>query len=314
MPTQSNWKRGLSLSLFATFLWALLPIGLKGLLDAMDSFTITWYRFVSAALVIGLFVVIKWRTFHINRLRGTILVLMLIAIFGLTFNYVCFLLGLEATTPSSTEVMIQLAPILLLLGSLVIFKETFNVFQWMGVAVFIVGLGLFFNHRWAEIFNEVGQYRIGFLWIIAASIFWAAYALTQKQLLKHITASHTMFYVYFVGTIILLPFSQPTLALELNWLTGSLLLFGCLNTLFAYSSFAEALACWEASRVSAVLTLTPLLTILFMQVIHFYFPAYTEAEPLNSLSIVGAVLVVVGSAFAALAKSKNKTTQEVAVS
>jgi drug/metabolite transporter (DMT)-like permease len=85
---------------------------------------------------------------------------------------------------------------------------------------------------------------------------------------------------------------------NLHWL---LLIFCCLNTVVAYGAFAEALHHWEASKVSAVLAVTPLFTILFANLVGWLFPAYLSAQQLNLWSWLGAALVVVGSALTALA-------------
>ena len=302
MPTTyTRWKLGFTLSLMTAVLWGLLPIALKGLLEVMDAVTITWYRFVSAAIVLALLLLLKLGFPKLKLLRGRILVLVIICIVGLTYNYVCYLLGLKATTPSSAQVMIQLAPMLLLIGGLVIFKENFSRWQWLGLSIFIVGIGCFFNHRWAEVFHSFDTYTIGILWVVLAAVLWAAYALTQKTLLSKFTSFEIMFFIYGVGSFILLPNASPSQIADLNAVAIGLLIFCCLNTLFAYGAFAEALAHWEASRVSAVLSMTPLLTIVFMHLTHHFFANYKDLEPLNTLSIAGAILVVIGSMLTALA-------------
>ena len=74
----------------------------------------------------------------------------------------------------------------------------------------------------------------------------------------------------------------------------------------AYGAFAEALEHWEASRVSATLAITPLLTLMFMQITNYILPESIDIEPLNTLSIIGAVILVIGSSVTALSKSRSK--------
>ena len=57
---------------------------------------------------------------------------------------------------------------------------------------------------------------------------------------------------------------------------------------------------WEASRVSAVITVTPLLTLFFVFVSNVFFPGFIQTEPLDWLNWLGAVLVVSGSTLAAM--------------
>ena len=52
--TTGHWKKGLYLSLTTATLWGMLPIALKGLLDTIDSVTITWYRFFVSVILVGL--------------------------------------------------------------------------------------------------------------------------------------------------------------------------------------------------------------------------------------------------------------------
>ncbi len=302
--TSGRWQLGLLLTLITAFCWGLLPIALKGLLSEMDAVTVTWYRFASAAVLIALYLLWKRRVPTLRKLRGLTLLLMVIAILGLCGNYVSYLLGLDHITPSSAQVIIQLAPMFMLLGGLVFFREQFTGRQWLGFASFVTGLVLFFNQRFGEILGGLGNYSIGLLWMLVAAVIWAAYALAQKQLLKDYASDQIMLMIYMVCVPILLPWSAPGDVTGLSALGWGLLAFSCLNTLVAYSCFAEALAHWEASRVSAVLAITPLLTIAFMFITNSLFPGYSPLEPMNALSILGATMVVVGSIMTALPRRR----------
>ncbi len=85
-----------------------------------------------------------------------------------------------------------------------------------------------------------------------------------------------------------------------------MLLLCSLNTLVAYGAFAEALEHWEASRVSAVLALTPILTLGSVWAVSFLMPTLIAAERLTVLGVVGAVLVVSGSISIALGKNRSE--------
>ena len=105
------------------------------------------------------------------------------------------------------------------------------------------------------------------------------------------------------GWSLLTPWAHPLEALDLSPLQGWLLLACCLNTLVAYGAFAEALAHWEASRVSATLAITPLVTFASVALAASLWPEFVLPEDLNGLAYVGALLVVSGSALTALAPS-----------
>ena len=48
-----RWRRGLMLALVTAACWATLPVALKLTLEQVDPITLTWFRFVFAACVIG---------------------------------------------------------------------------------------------------------------------------------------------------------------------------------------------------------------------------------------------------------------------
>ena len=96
---------------------------------------------------------------------------------------------------------------------------------------------------------------------------------------------------------------------SLHPLTGPLALDGkhwvavlycAINTIGAYGAFAEALAHWEASRVSAILALTPLLTVATVSAFAAFVPGLIAPERIGAIGWIGALAVVGGSAAVSL--------------
>ncbi|MDF3935942.1 DMT family transporter [Pseudomonas citronellolis] len=301
--TSGRWQFGLFLSLVTAVLWGILPIKLKEVLKVMDPITVTWFRLVVSGGLLLLWLAARRQLPRFRPLgrRGGGLVLL--AVLGLTGNYVFYLVGLRQLTPGTTQLVIQIAPILMLLGSLFVFKESFSVGQAVGLAILLGGFGLFFNQRLEELFGSLGEYTTGVLIVVLAAFVWTFYGLAQKQLLTQWSSVQVMMVIYLGCALLLSPWAQPQQLLQLSPLQTWLLLACCLNTLVAYGAFAEALAHWEASRVSATLALTPLVTIAAMAVAAWLWPAHLHPEDLNGLAYLGALLVVCGSALTALAPS-----------
>lgn len=292
---------GFSLALTTAVLWGMLPIALKIVLTDLTANTITWVRFLAAALFVA-FVLYKHQSLPtLNKLQGKPLKLMVIAVLGLLSNYILYLVGLSKLTAETAQVVIQLAPFLMMLGGIFIFKEHMLFWQRVGAVLLVVGLLLFFNDRLVGLLTQFGQDSYGVLLVVIAAITWAAYALAQKQLLLTYNSQQIMLFIYVAGALCFFPLADWQPIAEMSWLHLGLLLFCCLNTIVAYGSFAEALQHWEASKVSAVLAVTPLLTILFANLVSWLWPDAPAAQPLNAWSIIGACIVVVGSAVTALA-------------
>jgi len=232
---------------------------------------------------------------------------MLIAITGICANYLLYLIGLQLTSPSIAQVVIQLAPLLVILGGIVLFREKMNRTQALGVAVVIIGLLVFFNERLPELFSAEGANGKGVLIIIVAAIVWAAYALAQKQLLKVYSSQAIMLMLYSLATLVFLAPSHVTSITSLSSLGWAMLIFCSANTLIAYGCFAEALQQWQASRVSAVLAMAPLITLFTITLIGWLAPEIALDDHIDGLSILGALMVVLGSAACATGGIRRKS-------
>ena len=303
--TSGRWKLGFLLALVTALLWGFLPISLKFLLTSSDVYTITWFRFLLAAACLFVYLVIRRELPRLTQLKLGTYGLFSLAVVGLCINYLCYMLGLERLSPTSTQVAIQLAPILFSLGGLIIFKEQFNTGQWFGFAAVIVGLLLFFHNNLSGLFEGdlfegdwsggTSRESTGLLFMVISAVSWAIYALAQKQLLLKFSSLQILFVIFVFNCLFFLPPSDLSPIADLNGMGWFFLLFCGFATLIAYSCFAEALAHLEASKVSAVIAMVPLFTLIAMQIMDTLFHGFIEAESFTWVSMVGAVTVVVGS-------------------
>jgi len=300
--TTGRWRLGLALTLVTTLSWGVLPIALKIMLGVMDAVTVTWYRFLIASVLLFSILIHRKRISGFERLKGKRIGLFLLAAVGLAGNYVVYLWGLRHLTPSTAQVVVQLAPMLLLIGGVFVFHEHFQPLQWAGFAVFFLGMVLFFNQKLEEIVLHRTAYSVGVGLVVGSALLWTMYAMVQKQLLKAFSSESIMLLLYVTSALLLLPGTQPSTLFRLDATHLLVLAFCGLNTLIAYGSFAEALDHWEASRVSAVLTLIPLITVVATKAASGWWPHLVAPERLNTLNLLGALLVVSGSMLCALRK------------
>jgi drug/metabolite transporter (DMT)-like permease len=236
---------GIGLSVTTAACWATLPIALKLMLEALDPITLTWFRFLVAAVLTGGWLALRGRLVGYGALGARGWTMLAVAAAMLVGNYVFYLLGVQHTTPGNAQLIIQLL-------------------------------------------------------VVLAAVVWAAYALAQKQLLVKLGSMRILAFIYAAAALALWPFANPSTLASLDALQWALLAFCALNTVVAYGAFAEALAHWEASRVSAVLATTPLLCLAAVAAVHALWPASLAPEPIAALGWLGAVLVVAGSACVSL--------------
>lgn len=307
-----NWRLGLGLSLVTVILWGLVPVAIAIVLKTIDPYTINWFRFLTAFILLGIHLFRQNNLPKSSKLTSIPLYLWAIAILGLLGNYIFFVLGLKATSPSHAEVLIQLAGVFLSLGGLVIFRERYTRSQWLGVGILLAGFMGFFAEQFKAIASHfVGKDLIGgSIMLVIAALTWAAYALVQKQLLTKLESAHIMWVIYGACCLLFWPLARPSSLGQLDSIGWSALIFCGLNTVVAYGAFAESLQHWEASRVSAILALAPIFTIVSMAIIEAIAPNIVTPERITLLGLCGAILVVAGSMSIALGRESGIGNRE----
>lgn len=304
--TTGEWKLGALLAAATMLLWSSLPVALKIALESMDPYTLTWYRFLAAGLVSGAWLVGSGRVRRYRGVSRTGWILLGVAALALTSNYVFYLLGLARTSPGNIQVIIQFGPVFLALGAMLIYGERYTRTQWAGFLALLTGLGIFFRDQIAALAGDIGTYAGGVGLIILAAAVWAAYALAQKQILSELSSPLIMLFIYAAAVVLLAPLSDPSQLWSLDWVHGLAVAYCAFNTLAAYAAFSEALNHWEASRVGAILALTPLGTLLVVELLSGVWPDYVEPETISLLGIAGAVIVVGGSMTTSLGSRRRR--------
>ena len=296
--TQENWKKGLVLSLIAVLFWSMLPVALKLSMAATDAMTLTWFRFLTAGVFTAIVIVSRNKLREFKRLSSLQWVWLCLAAVMLIGNYVLFLIGMEMTSPANAQVFIQLAPLLMALGGVLIFKESFSRFQMLGVVAIILGLSLFFHDQIKQIISS--DYTLGIWVLFAAALTWAIYALIQKKLTQVLSSQSILCFIYVLATVVLFFWSDLDNQASISSMHWWAIAYACISTVIAYGVFAEALNHWHASRVGMVLALIPVTTLLFINTFAHFFPELLAAEKIEAIGYLGMVCIVLGSMSASL--------------
>lgn len=305
MTTESIAHRpwlGFGLAFCTALLWGVLPIFIKLALVVADSATITSYRFLVAAAFVGLMLMFTRSRPAKSPLGNKRWALVIVTSVLLVLNYVANVEALLFINPEFVQVLMQLAPFLLMVGGVVFFKERFSRLQMLGACALLIGLVLFFNQSIARGVDITEGELIGIAITVFAAICWAVYALLQKPLLRHLNAGQLTFWIYILGGVMLLPFASMSVITQMNALQLGALLFCCANTLLAYGAFTYALGIWQASKVGAVIALAPLFTLLSTEWAVNTWPNVFVSSELNLLAFVGAGFVIAGSMLASLGR------------
>lgn len=292
---------GIALALTTAMFWGALPIAMKQVLDVMEPMTVVWYRFSIAGIGLGIILMLRRQLPPLKVFRHRRwLILLAIATCGLLGNFVFFSSSLQYLSPTTSQVIGQLSPVGMMFASVLILKERMRVTQVVGAAILVCGLVLFFNTSLIEIFTRMTDYTLGVLLGVCAAAVWISYGVAQKILLRRLASQQILLLLYLLCALALLPFARPEVVFQLSgWQLGCLLFCG-VNTLVGYGALAEAMARWQAAQVSAIVTLTPLFTLLFSDLLALLWPGLFAAPTLNFIGYSGAFVVVVGAMFSAV--------------
>jgi drug/metabolite transporter (DMT)-like permease len=301
---QVSGRRGLGLALTLTTvsLWSVLPMGLRIALGGLDAATLTWSRFLCAAVFMSVLLTAQGGLPPLRGFTRRDWTLVAIAIVFLCANYLLYVLGLERTNAGTAQVVIQLAPLLLAVGGVWVYGERLGVPQWLGFATMVAGFVLFSYEQISHLVGVLDRYYTGLACIVVAAIAWAVYGLAQKQLLDRMRSPQVLLCLYVGGAVLFAPLADPARFTRLTGIELAAFVFCVANMLASYGAFAEALNHLEASRVSAVLALVPLSTLAAIWAARHVMPTLVAPEPLTPLAVLGATLVVAGSLAAALGR------------
>ncbi len=285
---------------FAAIQWATQPVMLKILVRSLDVYTIGWIRFLTAALVLAPFVIRRQGISAVSRLRGWPLALLVLCVVGLNANYLTFMASLQFVSPGAAQVLVQLGPMLVLVGGLLIYGESFSRLQWVGFGILVTGLFLFCSPRLGELTDAFEPYGVELLLLLVSALMWSVYMLTQKQLLNYLLPESILFVIFAAGALALLPVARPADLAALDPKLLALLGVSCLMTVASYLSYAMAVEHLEMSRIGIVIALSPLVTIAMALLFATVLPTLMRPEQLTPASTTGAVMVVAGSILGAL--------------
>jgi drug/metabolite transporter (DMT)-like permease len=272
--------------------WAVLAIALKFALHKFSSGTIVWTRMVIAFGFL-LFVFGVWRRDWLAilkrpRLSGVVAGALIAC------NYYGFMKGIELTSASNAQIMIQVAPMSLAVASIFLFNEVPSVLQAFGLMTALAGFGFFYWDQILVSVSDLERFQTGNLWLMFAAFTWTGFALIQKKLFKVYKPQQFNLLIYLVSAVLLAPLNEWGELPTIGWADFALIMFLSLNTVVAYGALSEALNRVPANQVSVIIAVNPLLTLLIMTYLAWIKVQWIAAEPIHWRGALGAVLVVIG--------------------
>ena len=299
--------KGALYAIFTASLWGFMAIVLKVITSELSPVTVVWFRFAIAFVVLGIWTLIFRKADFRIFLRPPFL-LIVTAIF-LAMNYLGFIAGIKYVSPSSSQVFIQIAPVSFALSGIIIFREHVNWKHIVGFILVLSGIGLFYSEQLRELAAGGEHFTRGMLLVLGGGLSWAVFATLQKSLLSKISPNQLNLFIYGACALALAPMVKFGQLYGLPAAHWYLLIYLGLNTVLAYGSLAMAIKLTEATRVSVIITLNPIITFVTMAILSKMEVSWIEAETFSLLSLFGA-LTVLGGAILVISAGWKKTTSK----
>ena len=297
-------KKGLIYAGITAFFWGFLAIFIKMAVAQVTPQTLVWFRFVVAFIILLAFFVI-YRPKDLSILIRPPWLLILTA--GvLALNYFGFANGVKYTSPNNAQVFIQSGAMLLAVAGVVVFKEKLTRSQLLGYGVAGAGFYLFYSDQIEGFGNGQSEYIKGVIWTLIGGVSWTLYAVLQKFLVRDHPTQKLNLFIFGFCTLLYLPTTDFSFHLEASWTIWVLLIFLGLNTLIAYGCLAEALKYAEATKISVIITLNPIITFVTTGIFTAFHIPWIDPEYFTVKSILGAAFVISGVIMVILKKSGKR--------
>lgn len=242
--------------------WGLSFIATKQLLTEISPETIIVMRLLLAIGLLALIIIYRKISFRIDKENvKKIFVLSAVAVFHLWIQ----ITGLKFTSASNTGWIIGTAPIFMAILGYFYFKEKLSLSKISGIVIafagliFLIGKG---NPLEVDLIKNIGD------WLVLLSSFtWGVYSIINKKISLDFSPLKTIFYLFIIMLILILPFNinkQNIVSIinlsSLGWF--NILFLGLLCSGVSYVIWAYLLKEMSSVKVGAYLYIEPFITFI----------------------------------------------------
>ncbi len=276
------------LMLLATVSWAANMVALKDALQGLTPLALVQIRVLGAALLFAV-IFAGWRGHPPLKLaRGEWRVMLLLALYGVTFNQLFFVGGLSRTSVAHAGLIVALGPVVVLVLACLLGMESLTAIKVVGMLVSFGGVAILTA---GKVRQQASAYWKGDLIVLAASVVFAFYTIQVKKVADRYDPITLNAVTYAIGAVLVMPFAAPALLKArwdvlkspVLWPVAYVIVFG---SVVPYTIYAFAMTELSASRVAAFSYLQP--------VIASALGLWLLAERLTWSVVMGGVLILLG--------------------
>jgi drug/metabolite transporter (DMT)-like permease len=284
----ADWSTTDLLMLLMVTVWAVNYSVVKICFNYFTPLGLNALRFGLSTLVLVSFLLSRGENLRVARrdLPG----FLFMGVIGHGIYQMFFINGLSRTTASNTSLLLATMPIFVALIAHVTHLERLRPLAWGGVFISFLGIVLLIGKS-PDALMAGGAGLLGDLFVLVASVLWAAYSIVSKPLLARYSPIKVTALQMLIGEPVLLFFGLPSLIAQ-NWSSvslgawGGVLFSSVIATAMAYVIWSTGVKKSGNTRTAVFTYLTPVLTVVIA--------AITLGDRLSVLQTVGALVVLAG--------------------
>lgn len=265
------------------FFWASAFVGIRIGLHDYHPGALALLRFTVASLCL-FFMQLHVKPLVKPKVKETVQ-LLLLGVIGIGIYNICLNIGELTVSAGIASFAIGLAPVVVILLSVIFFKERLNVYAWLGLFISLVGISLM---SFSELMDS--HVNWGLLTVFIATCAGAVYTLLQKSFLNRLHPIQVTAYIIWGGTLLLTVFSRELVQdlQKAHWQTTLVAIYmGIFPAALAYAGWSYVVKHISPARAVMFLYCSPLLSTLLGLLILKEKPAY--------LSLIGGSIAVIGA-------------------
>ena len=255
----------------AIFFWALNWVAGRALRDDVPSYSLAFWRWVSAIVLMLPF---AWP--HLVRgwpaMRRSWPIMLALGMLGTTFCNLASYGGLKYTTAVSGSILNSFVPVLIIAISWAFLGQRLRASQWVGVAISLCGVLTIVGRGDPMVILSL-KLNVGDLWIFASMLLWALYTVCLRWRPLDVHPLGLLAANAIVGVVAMLPVYLWSLAkgMHITWTAGAvagLAYVGVFPSVVGYIFWNHGVARVGPSKAGMFMHLMPvfasLLAIVFL--------------------------------------------------
>jgi drug/metabolite transporter (DMT)-like permease len=259
-------------------------------LDDLYPVELAFLRFIIAApLLLAITIALQgWRSLIIEK--KDLLVLIIMAMTGVTLQYIVQFVGMQHTSVTNTALLINMCTFFVVIPSALFLKERFTIDSIAGIVIAFFGAAFIVTK--GDFILQPSILGDGLILICAGM--WAVYLLIGNKLAGKYSTLTQLTYIFVIGLIGLIPayFLTPHHGLmEISGISWACIIYlALICSVIAYYFFNDAIIKIGPSKTAIYQYFEPFFALIFAVLL--------LGEPLTILTIIGGIMLVAGIAMA----------------